>query len=346
MTPARKEERRAKLNADVTEFISNWSANAWTEQLTVPFPESFRAHVRANVSQVADEFVGPARSQLLLVLPATIWSATGEYALDKLEESVQEFKHVALGQISGTSLQPSVLNDALHGEISKWIEKTKDALRQAIEAAYLAALEALAVSLLPSHHEILKARASLEPMLERAEKVNTDTSNLLQRAALTAEASSFDRAQRTFQKQSWLWLALTALSVGALGLRLFSWIGVKPQVPEPTAAWHTAANLAHFGPRVALVSLLTTLIVVCVQHYRAASHNRVVNLHRATSIVTVDALTKRGQGPVADMLVQILAQSVFAPASTGYDSRDPVVPTAIGDWASQKVGALGRRDTP
>ncbi len=322
---------------------------AWVQRqgaVIVKLPDAVQSsEAMALIEQMGTGILGPALSAIKRSLSQVI---TGEIAMDdavwspSMDHAARAIKGI-LAAHDDYVVHPDALSnlrdrEQLLSQVSEYRQGLTNNCRNAIAEASQAFTIHYSTAVGKMLEEIRAARdlgeEQTQATLRHSESVNRKTDELLSTAVLTAEARWLDKTQEAFARQSDAWLAGIVLSAALLLVVLTFFILSKPELPHGGESWTVASNLAHFGPRVALVSLLSTLVLVCVREYRAARHNHLVYPHRATTVSTVKALTKDGQGRLNEAILTLAAQSVFMPAATGFDKSEPMGPPAISPWLS------------
>lgn len=337
--------------------LEEFSASGWTQGqllLLKPFVErTMQLQAQRMVEQAGSSLLEPAVATLKRLLHSIVemaegpefdtvrWSASIEFAAKSVRQFVSAVE--ATPDLGPADAVPSP--DTILRTVTAFCDRLTNNIRKACDLASRAValhggheLGGLALRIREMQDE---AQQKHDATLRHCDEVNRKTSELLSTAVLTSEARWFDNAQRSFAHQSEDWLTRLIVSASLLAMVFTFFIFSPPALKHGGESWSVAGNLAHFGPRVGIVSLLSTLVLVCVREYRAARHNHVVNLHRASTVSTVKALTKQGEGRLNEAILTLAAQSVFTPSTTGFDKSGPGGALVMPTWLSElkKSGA-------
>lgn len=217
--------------------------------------------------------------------------------------------------------------DELRKIVADNAQRFSDELHKVRTSATEGAVKASCELLLVDHAALLaesKEERLMAAGVNRATASLTKTvQKLLAEAVLTREAKSFDNAQREFRESAKNWiLAAIACGCGLFAALAAFLVGAAGKVPSPGAGVLVVENLVYVGARIAVIGILSTGLVICTRHYRAAKHNQVISMHRANSVTAVTALAKHGDERTRNALLRLAAQAVFVQAPTGYDGKD------------------------
>ena len=103
-----------------------------------------------------------------------------------------------------------------------------------------------------------------------------------------------------------------ALLTLASAIGSFFW----PSLPDDANGW---ATLRHVVAKVSVIAMLFTGTVWCGRIYRALTHQRSINRHRALSLKTFQAFVKATDDPATrDAVLMAATKSIFANVPTGF----------------------------
>ena len=328
---------------DSWERVQQLSGHAWSAQqlkLLETTPVTFESDevyriLRDMGSQLIEPALNHIRDSLRPIVNScgepqydqSAWSPSHEWAAQVLEQIVRLLaeNHFQAGDPNNPPL---------------WLRNAKE-LRDGYvnNFRHLATLTSQAVAVYHAMHigNTLQHAAGLR---EQAEDVLRSANQLRLEVALTAEARWYAKSSDSFGRQADGWLLGLAFAGVALISVLAFFIFSAPKLQHGGESWTVASNLAHFGPRVALVSLLSTFVLVCIREQRAARHNQVVNLYRSNTVMTVRELAKSGDTKHSETILTLAAQAVFLPATTGFDkpSSGAVASPWLAHFTSQNDG--------
>ena len=181
---------------------------------------------------------------------------------------------------------------------------------------------------------LAEAKAKLDDAKTYAAETHKEVDEIV---ALTREASAsagvatftheFDQEAKRLAGGStkWLWavVALALLTVfTALGS--FYW----PSLPDDANSW---ATLRHVVAKVSVIAILFTGTVWCGRIYRALTHQRSINRHRALSLKTFQAFVQATDDPATrDAVLMAATKSIFGNVPTGFvDERGATQDTSV-----------------
>ena len=118
-------------------------------------------------------------------------------------------------------------------------------------------------------------------------------------------------------------IALTVLT-SAAALASFFW----PPLPDDADGWLT---LRHVVAKVSVIAVLFTGTIWCGRIYRALTHQRSINRHRALSLKTFQAFVKATDDPATrDAVLMAATKSIFGNVPTGFvDERGANQDTSV-----------------
>ncbi len=169
---------------------------------------------------------------------------------------------------------------------------------------------------------LAKAKEKLDEANTYASRTQEEVDNIVK---LTREASAsagvatftqeFDQEAERLAAASkkWLWavIALAAFTSTA-ALISFYW----PSLPSDANSW--ATTLRHVVAKVSVIATLFTGTIWCGRIYRALTHQRSINRHRALSLKTFQAFVQATDDPATRDAVLIAAtKSIFGTVPTG-----------------------------
>ena len=147
------------------------------------------------------------------------------------------------------------------------------------------------------------------------------------RAGVATFTQEFDAESKTLAATSRWWLGavvgLALLTITA-ALGSFYW----PSLPNDASGWVT---LRHVVAKVSVIAILFTGTVWCGRIYRALTHQRSVNRHRALSLTTFQAFVEATDDPgTRDAVLVAATKSIFGNVPTGFvDERGATQDTSV-----------------
>ena len=162
---------------------------------------------------------------------------------------------------------------------------------------------------------------------EEVDKIVTLTREASASAGVATFTHEFDEEAKRLAVGSKTWLgAVVSLTVltSAAALASFFW----PSLPDDANSWLT---LRHVVAKVSVIAILFTGTVWCGRIYRALTHQRSINRHRALSLKTFQAFVKATDDPATRDAVLIAAtRSIFGNVPTGFvDERGATQDTSV-----------------
>lgn len=137
----------------------------------------------------------------------------------------------------------------------------------------------------------------------------------------------FDQEARRLadSAKKWLWavIVLTVLT-SAAAVASFFW----PSLPDDANSWATLRNVVA---KVSVIAILFTGTVWCGRIYRALTHQRSINRHRALSLKTFQAFVQATDDPATrDAVLMAATKSIFGNVPTGFvDERGATQDTSV-----------------
>lgn len=134
-------------------------------------------------------------------------------------------------------------------------------------------------------------------------------------AGVATFTHEFDQEADRLAKGSKRWLiAVVALAIltSAAALGSFFW----PSLPDNAGAWPT---FRHVVAKVSVIAILFTGSIWCGRIYRALTHQRSINKHRALSLKTFQAFVQATDDPATrDAVLLAATKSIFGTVPTGF----------------------------
>ena len=232
------------------------------------------------------------------------------------------------------------------------LEGNAAANRDSIASNLKSAVEALLTSASPWIAFLAYKRGDIEDRVKRTEEALTEAKAKLDEAesyavgkreevdkivTLTREAAAsagvatftheFDEEARRLAKGSSKWLlAVVVLAVFtfATAVASFFW----PSLPDDANSWATLRNVVA---KVSVIAILFTGTIWCGRIYRALTHQRSINRHRALSLKTFQAFVKATDDPaIRDAVLMAATKSIFGNVPTGFvDERGATQDTSV-----------------
>ena len=208
-----------------------------------------------------------------------------------------------------TSVSPWIAYLAYkRGDIEDSVKQTETALAEA--KAKLDAAESYAVE-----------------KREEIDKIVTLTREASASAGVATFTHEFDEEAKRLASGSNKWLlAATVLAIltSAAALASFFW----PPLPDDADGWPT---LRHVVAKVSVIAVLFTGTIWCSRIYRALTHQRSINRHRALSLKTFQAFVKATDDPATrDAVLMAATKSIFGNVPTGFvDERGATQDTSV-----------------
>lgn len=310
--------------ASLLKELEGWTAEDWVAEAVGRIPQAYQLAANDILVSHGEKYMLPLRAFLLKALTPLSGEAVSAAGLDRAGRAIKAFLGVRFESGVEHLSHPA---DELRKIVSDNARSFTGQLHRVREAAIDEAVKASSELLLINNAAVL---AESRAERSRALDVNRETvslrqtiQELLAEAVLTREAKSFDNAQKEFRESAKNWI-LAAIACGCLLLAALAafLVGAFGKAPSQGVSAFVVENLVYVGARVTVVGLLTTGLVICTRHYRAAKHNQVISMHRANSVTAVTALAKHGDERTRNALLRLAAQAVFVQAPTGYDGKD------------------------
>ena len=134
-------------------------------------------------------------------------------------------------------------------------------------------------------------------------------------AGVATFTSEFDREATALADSSRKWLkavAVLAFLTLASAIGSFFWL----PLPEDANSW---ATLRFVVAKVSVIAILFTGTIWCGRIYRALTHQRSINRHRALSLKTFQAFVQATDDPTTrDAVLMAATKSIFANVPTGF----------------------------
>ena len=181
---------------------------------------------------------------------------------------------------------------------------------------------------------LAKAKEMLDEANTYASRTQEEVDNIVM---LTREASAsagvatftqeFDQEAERLAAASkkWLWAVIALATLTSIAaLVSFYW----PSLSSNANGW---ATLRHVVAKVSVIAILFTGTIWCGRIYRALTHQRSINRHRALSLKTFQAFVQATDDPATRDAVLIAAtKSIFGTVPTGFvDERGATQDTSV-----------------
>lgn len=172
-----------------------------------------------------------------------------------------------------------------------------------------------------------EAKAHVSRTHEEVDKIVAQVREASASVGVATFTHEFDqKAERLADgSKKWLWavIVLTVLT-SAAAVASFFW----PSLPDDANSWTT---LRHVVAKVSVIAILFTGTIWCGRIYRALTHQRSINRHRALSLKTFQAFVKATDDPATRDAVLIAAtKSIFGNVPTGFvDERGATQDTSV-----------------
>jgi nucleotide-binding universal stress UspA family protein len=158
-----------------------------------------------------------------------------------------------------------------------------------------------------------KAMDDLKSFKDEAEKIVSSIRTAAQDAGIATQSEHFNKLAEEFCQSARDWL-LSAIIVGVL---IGIYIVFVLHNLEP--AKDKLDLIRQAIPRVFMVTMGFTAFLFCLRNYAGAQHNRIVNKHRATALLTFQAFRNGSADPaVKNAILQQAARSVFDAQPSGF----------------------------
>ncbi|MEP0706588.1 MAG: hypothetical protein ABJL17_03715 [Parvibaculum sp.] len=165
--------------------------------------------------------------------------------------------------------------------------------------------------------KLQSATTTLESILSAKKDIENIRENVREAAAdvgIETHATIFETESQSLRKQSYWWLAATALLLaGTTFAAAYFYTNPSFALGDVTIA------LQIIVPKVLLLGLLLSVTVWCGRNYRALAHEAAVNKHRANALSTfrtfVDASSEQD---VRNAVLLEATRAIFSQAPSGY----------------------------
>lgn len=159
---------------------------------------------------------------------------------------------------------------------------------------------------------VAKAEAEVSAALEERDKA----AKAAVKRGVDVHASHFDLLCRRNSIQSWIWVAIVALSAASA----IAYIYLSIPAIASTAPLTTPGVIRDIAPRLLIFSIFYLVIVWAARNFGAARHNHTINSHRAAALKSFDAFTSATEGD-KELRLAILKQvttAIFESQATAY----------------------------
>jgi hypothetical protein len=166
--------------------------------------------------------------------------------------------------------------------------------------------------------QLEKATATISKAEDLLESLRDENKSL----AITAHKTWFDVAAKLHDGRAKLWLIGAALTI-AVAACLFN-----KYISEPAFTPADVNDLiSHFLPKVGALGFLVTLLYFCMKNYAAASHNFIVNKHRANVLETFEVIRDATDDTrFRDELTERGLEVIFDHQDSGYSKFEVPLP--------------------
>lgn len=243
-------------------------------------------------------------------------SANADYAV------VTQIEKFDIGQSNPKSARDNIIAtidsnydrafEQLRDSISFFQKKTMDfgALDRSLRAAIQGGQDAVAKAI----GELTSSGAEAQSILENIRKAAAEQ-------GVSQQAVYFKNQADLHEKQAAIWLTRVrnlVISFGLLALAAVVLVLLKVLVASDATA---VAQL--IAAKVLLFGTLAFAVSLSAKIYAAHAHNEVVNRHRQNSLATFKSLVDAAShASERDVVLSKAADSIFSPASTGFQKED------------------------
>ena len=199
-----------------------------------------------------------------------------------------------------------------------------------------------------------EAKAELDDLKTYAAKTRQEVNEIvaqIREASASAGVAIFthefdqEAGKLAMVSKKWLWAVIVlALLTSIAALGSFYW----PSLSDDANSW---ATLRHVVAKVSVIAILFTGTIWCGRIYRALTHQRSINRHRALSLKTFQAFVKATDDPATrDAVLMAATKSIFGNVPTGFVDERGVAHTSvnvleIGKSANKAMPARGVEKT-
>lgn len=315
--------------ARIHEEMRTWAANSKRfdlHQLGAP-----RLDKPNRLLDLSQDYLGPALSMLRDLLetidatsgvtaPAPILIHIYQNAFVPMREAVkamEEFSTRATNENAAESRAATAKR--VENEIDKAIGVVDGALRRR-------ATSMDAQQMAESGHALIAELNKKSDAVDRVLGNAREALETVQKAAIqkgvNEQGEAFAKAADAHKKTAGLWAyAAAGLAAAVLAVAGYT-VAYGNGPPSPASAWWVAGNLAYFGARLLIVSVLSFLLVVAVRNFRAEKHNEIANRHRHGALATFAQFQTWAQGPAGDAVVLQVSEAIFGAAATAYRDKE------------------------
>lgn len=180
---------------------------------------------------------------------------------------------------------------------------------------FSANIEQIETAVTDAKHRLDDAEAYAATKQGEIDKIVTLAREAAASVGVAAFTGEFNKEAKALASSSrwWLWAAgLLALATLASAIGFFFW----PPLPKEVDGW---ATLRHVVAKVSVIAVLFTGTIWCGRIYRALTHQRSINKHRALSLKTFQAFAQATEDPATrDAVLMAATKSIFANVPTGF----------------------------
>ncbi|HYI96439.1 MAG TPA: hypothetical protein VEX68_23045 [Bryobacteraceae bacterium] len=269
-------------------------------------------------------WIGPKRLKMLGELASGVNNLFREM---KGYQSGNHNEHLSLVQRSRHLWDELSINYSPHLGFLAAMSETLQSLPERINNDLKLAKQSMADEVQKVTAPVSEKLTQVDAALDRAKQAEVSMRSAAEDAGITAQARFFEKEARTHEQTARIWLA--ALVVIGLAAACYIFFLLEPQLLSFARATHAENDPVHVTiafavSRLAVLSLMWFIVLLCSRQFNAHRHNAVVNRHRHNAISTFRAFAEGTQGDAVTRNAILLSatQSVFAPQSTGYLKGD------------------------
>lgn len=180
---------------------------------------------------------------------------------------------------------------------------------------FSANIEQIETAVTDAKHRLDEAETYAATKREEIDKIVNLAREASASAGVATFTSEFNSEAKALASNSRMWLWFTgmlALVTLAFAIGSFFW----PPLPEDANSWATLRNVIA---KVSVIAVLFTGTIWCGRIYRALTHQRSINKHRALSLKTFQAFVQATDDPATrDAVLMAATKSIFANVPTGF----------------------------
>lgn len=170
----------------------------------------------------------------------------------------------------------------------------------------------------PALNLINSSKGQFEKLISDAQLALAAAQRASAEAGVSGQAELFKEEAESEKAAAKRWLVTTFLAI-LVGIGIIITVLLDADLLEMAQRSGSSAMVLYTVPKLILVALIFSAVVLCSRNYHACRHNYTVNRHRHTALATFQAFVRGANDQAAkDAILRQAAACAFSPQASGY----------------------------